>query len=205
MFKVISKRGAMFGLDARIALAIFASLSVISGVALYKSIQKSMATAALVTFENINKAIESYYIDTGTLPVLYTVEIYTKDLIEDPGVTGWKGPYAEIHYVNSNRFYTGVLGKSVEINALRKRDSRTTFANNGNYPISFGGEYYLYLSAGSFPPSYYSYAIELDKMIDQGDGLLAGKIQGWQAANATAEFDHSMNFYLFYRTNFIYK
>ena len=35
------KKGAMFGLDARIALAIFGALSVISGAALYSAIKES--------------------------------------------------------------------------------------------------------------------------------------------------------------------
>ena len=34
-------KGAMFGLDARIALAIFGALSVISGAALYSTIQEA--------------------------------------------------------------------------------------------------------------------------------------------------------------------
>lgn len=59
------KKGAMFGLDARISLAIFGALSVISGAALYSAIQNSKATALYVQLSELGKAWESYYIDTG--------------------------------------------------------------------------------------------------------------------------------------------
>ena len=40
MLNLKNKKAAMFGLDARIALAIFGALSVISGAALYSAIQQ---------------------------------------------------------------------------------------------------------------------------------------------------------------------
>ncbi len=48
----------MFGLDARIALAIFRALSVISGAALYSAIQQSKVIAMVNQFEEIAKAYE---------------------------------------------------------------------------------------------------------------------------------------------------
>jgi len=42
---MLNNKGAMFGLDSRIALAIFGALSVISGAALYSAIQEAKATA----------------------------------------------------------------------------------------------------------------------------------------------------------------
>ena len=50
------KKGAMFGLDARIALAIFGALSVISGAALYSAIQDAQATAMIVRLNEVGKA-----------------------------------------------------------------------------------------------------------------------------------------------------
>tara|TARA_Y100001960_G_scaffold319101_1_gene389950 strand:- start:3597 stop:3728 length:132 start_codon:yes stop_codon:yes gene_type:complete len=41
--KILTKKAAMFGLDARIALAIFGALSVISGAVLYSAIQDAKA------------------------------------------------------------------------------------------------------------------------------------------------------------------
>ena len=60
------KKGAMFGLDARIALAIFGALSVISGAALYSAIQSAKAEQYRQYFVELVKASEAYYLDTGS-------------------------------------------------------------------------------------------------------------------------------------------
>lgn len=46
----MKNKGAMFGLDARIALAIFGALSVISGAALYSAIQESSTVKITTIF-----------------------------------------------------------------------------------------------------------------------------------------------------------
>tara|TARA_Y100000590_G_scaffold312511_1_gene353198 strand:- start:819 stop:1040 length:222 start_codon:yes stop_codon:yes gene_type:complete len=58
-------KGAMFGLDARIALAIFGALSVISGAALYSAIQEARVTQLITSLNEIGKAYEAYILDTG--------------------------------------------------------------------------------------------------------------------------------------------
>ena len=89
------KKGAMFGLDARIALAIFGALSVISGAALYSAIQQAKAVSFVANLEEVSKAIEAYMLDTGLDITEYGVSDYVlRDLIQKPaGVTNWKGPY----------------------------------------------------------------------------------------------------------------
>lgn len=94
----ILKKGAMFGLDARIALAIFGALSVISGAALYSAIQQSRVINLVTDLKEIGKAWEQYYLDTGEkLPfeTVYTSNylLETSGLVDDKGVNGWKGPY----------------------------------------------------------------------------------------------------------------
>tara|TARA_Y100000590_G_scaffold118187_1_gene135202 strand:+ start:70 stop:669 length:600 start_codon:yes stop_codon:yes gene_type:complete len=88
-------KGAMFGLDARIALAIFGALSVISGAALYSAIQQSKVVSLITEAQEIAKANEAYLLDTGvyiTSPSSSS-NLRTGDLIVNPGVDGWKGPY----------------------------------------------------------------------------------------------------------------
>ena len=96
------KKGAMFGLDARIALAIFGALSVISGAALYSAIQNSKATALYVQLSELGKAWESYYIDTGSiLPQVSTntsddsfYVLKSFDLVSNSSaISNWNGPY----------------------------------------------------------------------------------------------------------------
>lgn len=60
-----SQRGAMFGLDARVALAIFGGLSVIAGAAVYSSVRETSVTSLLAEFDGISKAYINYTFDTG--------------------------------------------------------------------------------------------------------------------------------------------
>lgn len=87
----------MFGLDARIALAIFGALSVISGAALYSAIQQSKVIQAVTSLNEIKNAYDSYFLDTNSEIALdssysYGVFIELKKLIED-STAGWSGPY----------------------------------------------------------------------------------------------------------------
>ena len=99
------KKGAMFGLDARIALAIFGALSVISGAALYSAIQESRVTAYLTEMNELGKAWEQYYLDTGeSLPVSGVYGV-SANLVDKPAnVNGWKGPYVN-YESNGNQLY----------------------------------------------------------------------------------------------------
>ncbi len=90
------KKAAMFGLDARIALAIFGALSVISGAALYSAIQQSKVTQIIVQHKELEKALEAFLLDTGTdLPVGgIGIAAHATNLVEDTdSIAGWNGPY----------------------------------------------------------------------------------------------------------------
>lgn len=98
----LNKKAAMFGLDARIALAIFGALSVITGAALYNAIKDAKALALLSEMNEIGKAWESYYIDTGVnLPQKSTIAVNSgfyvlksAELVENStGTLNWNGPY----------------------------------------------------------------------------------------------------------------
>jgi hypothetical protein len=105
---MLFKKGAMFGLDARIALAIFGALSVISGAALYSAIQDAKVTKIITEMTEHCKAWEQYYLDTGDYLQPYDdsdpnsslfYHNQNKQLIEnDEGVAGWKGPYTSLKY-----------------------------------------------------------------------------------------------------------
>lgn len=103
----------MFGLDARIALAIFGALSVISGAALYSAIQDSKATSLIVKMNEVAKAWEQYYLDTGAeLPSAEPsdntsykfYQLRTNYLVEDSGLPGWNGPYISYDIVASGEY-----------------------------------------------------------------------------------------------------
>tara|TARA_Y100001960_G_scaffold332941_1_gene435646 strand:- start:1782 stop:2405 length:624 start_codon:yes stop_codon:yes gene_type:complete len=84
------KKAAMFGLDARIALAIFGALSVISGAALYSAIQSAKVTNQHTTLQEIVKALEAYMVDTGSVDVSYALDDIVVNRLNKPG---WNGPY----------------------------------------------------------------------------------------------------------------
>ena len=93
-------KGAMFGLDARIALAIFGALSVISGAALYSAIQDSKVTSYVTEMTELSKAVESYMLDIGTdipkrVGLSYIAEV--EELLTS-AATGWSGPYFTSEY-----------------------------------------------------------------------------------------------------------
>ncbi len=94
----------MFGLDARIALAIFGALSVISGAALYSAIQNSTVIKYLATVNEIEKSLISYYLDTGLYPNFNDTihaEVMVSGLFTDDGNSGWNGPYSVLKLRNA--------------------------------------------------------------------------------------------------------
>jgi hypothetical protein len=111
----IMKKGAMFGLDARIALSIFGALSVISGAALYSAIQEAKAIKYLTAFEEVSKAADHYLLDTGGyLPqwgggsnLLKIGNLYSEFEV----VSGWNGPY----------FGSGAISGRLEVESFDHR------------------------------------------------------------------------------------
>jgi len=102
-----NKKAAMFGLDARVALAIFGALSVITGVALYSAIQNAKVTAMIAQMQELAKAYEQFYIDAGGhASSVNGSTLKAPDLVVKPAsVNGWNGPYipatAEVNYIHS--------------------------------------------------------------------------------------------------------
>ena len=88
-------KGAMFGLDARIALAIFGALSVISGASLYSAIQNAKLTSMHQTIVNVEKAFEALYLDLGEIPNRpHSSTKNAQYLIDNvDNLKTWKGPY----------------------------------------------------------------------------------------------------------------
>jgi len=94
---MLKNKGAMFGLDARIALAIFGALSVISGAALYNAIQQARTVQLAASLSELEKAVSAYMLDTGVDVIdsadnIAPAVLSIKDL-QVSSVTGWQGPY----------------------------------------------------------------------------------------------------------------
>jgi hypothetical protein len=100
------KKAAMFGLDARIALAIFGALSVISGAALYSAIKESKIVSVVAELNEVSKAIEEYMLSTGLDIKTDTgsnTDLLFGNLIENSGDSGWSGPYFSKGVLSANK------------------------------------------------------------------------------------------------------
>tara|TARA_Y100001960_G_scaffold297811_1_gene344527 strand:+ start:1895 stop:2512 length:618 start_codon:yes stop_codon:yes gene_type:complete len=96
------KTGAMFGLDARIALAIFGALSVISGASLYSAIQQAKATSFYTTIVELEKSIEALILDLGYMPKTSSGAPDFSYLSGNRGnLSSWRGPYFDLDYFGS--------------------------------------------------------------------------------------------------------
>ncbi len=86
-----SQRGAMFGLDARIALAIFGVLSIVGGYAMGNMFAEAKITQLSAEMSNLKKAYQEFYLSTGEHTNRFM------DLIRnDYDVVGWSGPYTDL-------------------------------------------------------------------------------------------------------------
>ena len=100
--KIIStnQTGAMFGLDARIALAIFGLLSVVAGVSAVSVFSQAGVTALNTELQNMKKAYGEFHIATGEHTLKFS------DLLNnDSGYQGWSGPYIDGMLNEKSRMY----------------------------------------------------------------------------------------------------
>lgn len=111
---VRSQRGAMFGLDARLALAIFAGLSVIAGMAVFDVIRETNVSALTSEFDNYSKAYTNYTFDTGQdVPTPATpgagegIQAFFEDT--SPATLNWNGPYVTRSTADHPKFGTYTL------------------------------------------------------------------------------------------------
>ena len=184
-------KGAMFGLDARIALAIFGALSVISGAALYSAIQEAKAEKYRQMFNEISKASIAYYLDHGApMPHQGTSiqglksSVLINNLLSS---NDWKGPYFPGKYYSDSSFIAGPeleLVSGARINMFVMQGS-TWSSNTAYQPCSSVTDTdcaeWIQLYGGNTAEgraAMESLFILLDKKVDSNDGDLDGKIRG---------------------------
>tara|TARA_Y100001960_G_C14628655_1_gene804586 strand:+ start:598 stop:1191 length:594 start_codon:yes stop_codon:yes gene_type:complete len=172
------KKAAMFGLDARIALAIFGALSVISGAALYSAIQESKIVAIVTSMQEFAKAYEQYILDTGQgLPAsAHNHDVSAQALVQNPGIPGWNGPYLPYEPIGSYSLTVGVNG--VDFGYFIRtgiEPSNATTGSNDNIGCDGTRMCYIWVSFGLGDDiSIYE---KLDQYIDNSDGLNVGKFR----------------------------
>lgn len=185
------KRAAMFGLDARIALAIFGALSVISGAALYSAIKTAKTEQWRQYFEEFIKSTEQYYLDNGKQTPIYltsTYETYISDLaVNRENLSTWKGPYLSSTYAINNYIRDNMTAKLHTIGAMSiflRQSSTWTQMNDftaDEFCVAGSADCseWLNLSAGNASATPYILSLfkDLDALVDNSDGALAGKVR----------------------------
>jgi type II secretory pathway pseudopilin PulG len=169
------KKGAMFGLDARIALAIFGALSVISGAALYSAIQDAKVTALVTELEELSKAVQSYTLDTGKdiplNPDLNNTNLDMEELINS-SANGWKGPYVSYQ---SHKQYHLDHPRYVEMGILKVSN---TGYDDGDYtnktPVCTSTKCDIYVYINGVP---LNIAQKVDLMVDGEAGIDKGRVR----------------------------
>jgi hypothetical protein len=192
-----TKKAAMFGLDARIALAIFGALSVISGAALYSAIKNAKVTATLTDLTELAKAVEAEFIDTGkTLELINAHDYATSDLIKSND-SNWKGPY--INYLISTTYSFGVFtdkvldypkikDSTILVARIRSTNFLSTNAADGtsNFRCVNDDECNIAIMiVQSSKNGLDKIANDLDLLVDNGDGLNKGKIRFFSYTSGT--------------------
>lgn len=197
------KKAAMFGLDARIALAIFGALSVISGAALYSAIQSSKAEQWRQNFEELVKASELYYLDNGS-PLPYTSEIMGITSVEhlvsnEDSSSTWRGPYIDGVGAGSGIIRTPfTLSQDsnfwivVKVKQKSEWDSDSISMSSGEN-CSVGSSdcsewIVMYRGIGDLNVFENVFSI-LDNLVDSGDGKRLGKVR----------YSGTSNGYIFYQ------
>ncbi|HAG52560.1 MAG TPA: hypothetical protein DCL21_02115 [Alphaproteobacteria bacterium] len=201
--RVQTAKGAMFGLDARIALAIFGALSVISGAALYSAIQGAKATALLTSMQEAGKAWEMYYLDTGTTlpysdPTFATYNGYILEVgnlvSNSSNITSWQGPYLSNDVQNVHSLKHNVY-KGLYYIALK---DDTSWGDNVSWKASgtclAGDKCFIWIKVNGLPDE--ALAKKIDTMVDGSDGAKNGNFKWWVGTDDADRAVYGMRYFL---------
>ena len=190
--EMLNKKAAMFGLDARIALAIFGALSVISGAALYSAIQSAKAERYRQHFIEISKASEQYLLDNGQhLPQFTNTTLYSRDLVANrQSLSTWRGPYIAGEVASSFSFRDSVSGLVHATDANFEIALKSSaFVDCGMPADDCYENIVLFYANADMADSGYDVQKGifdlLDSLVDSSDGESAGKVRfitggGWK-------------------------
>ncbi|MBI1362801.1 MAG: hypothetical protein GC134_02360 [Proteobacteria bacterium] len=121
LWSVNKQRGALFGIDARISMAIFGALSIVLGYTAFGKITSSREAALYKELQEIDYAIRQYQSDMGTFP-MFTINGATFS----PGVV-----------VNATRSYNALWSTTNNVAAafIPKWNGPYLNTDTDNHPI----------------------------------------------------------------------
>lgn len=175
-FTAHPQRGAMFGLDARIALAIFALLGVVTTAVIYKAIQQVKVTAIINQANEINTAITTFMLDTGA-NLTAVSQIVTVGDLKTSTLPGWKGPYTSLDDT------TGT-GLALFVPVTQTNATVRKWGNTGPGTLCVGSPCYYWTRIPGVTNT--SIQTAIDEQIDGGDGGTAGLF--WYGVTGLLQF-----------------
>ena len=183
------QKAAMFGLDARIALAIFGALSVISGAALYSAIQDAKITAAIAEMEELGKAFDAYFLDVGKMPDLNSGSSYTfntDDIATNPdSLSTWNGPYTSLNVRGATSYDSPVTGGYLLLMHRPGTDWGGTQGDTAPPADCTTAPCYVWVSYGAADRSF---AYALEESVDGGTrNNSSGKVRLWDYTSGGLE------------------
>ena len=192
-----TNRGAMFGLDARIALAIFGALSVISGAALYSAAQEAKLVAQITELEELGKAFDAYHLDIGSILSRSSTDSSSSwyyrlrsSELKNPEYSGgfdipyWNGPYVT-NYEFSGNYLIHPKYKTDTIFLTYKDSSWFDPWGNSSVWCESGPDCYIWINFRGIDTDLLAL---LDERIDGLDGNANGSFR-YDKVNSTLGYD----------------
>jgi len=185
----LTAKGAMFGLDARIALAIFGALSVISGAALYSAIKQAKTEMYHQELKEFAKASEAYYLDTfEQLPQIGDGATTYADAIvtNRENLSTWKGPYMPAEINTTTSLKSSIINEMTNSSGylqyrLYKESDFTSSSANPPFCVvndSDCAEYIIVVAVTTAGVANLKNIFDdLDALVDSSDGELTGNVR----------------------------
>ena len=160
----VAQRGAMFGLDARITMAIFILLSLV----IYEVYIRVITQIELTKFSNFvsayTKAVEAHIIDSGGYCPAYTQDLQRRDASVPP--QQWKGPYLGIGEDGSRWAFSAMIRRNANTGLACANPAERDCTN----ALYFVGE--MKVARRALAPAFLAY----ERQIDGTKNPTAGRI-----------------------------
>src|SRR5690606_20594829 len=151
------QRGAMFGMDARVALAIFGTLALLGGYTMLGRINTAKTGKFIKELNTSSDGLAALQADLGRLPPIdltSSAQVF-EVLRQDPGLQKWNGPYINEAVSESVVPPGGGTWSSADLQGDRATG------------CGYGENCYIWLSVSNFSEAIFN---EINDVIDENGG-----------------------------------
>lgn len=171
------KKGAMFGLDARIALVVFGTIGLVSTAALLTTIQQTELTDLINEAKVVHDAYQTYEYDTGSYVAEQSTALLKSSELLTSAKAGWQGPYLTNQMAEAPDNLTKLVANVGTYSILKAKDRDAAAETDTPFVACVSTEVcYLWLLFDDSEISNLT-MYELDKKLDSGNNYLDGRVQ----------------------------